>query len=71
MQTIEIDSRNISHVLYQHFLLTVVLNTGEKFIYRLLEASTFKEFIDSVDRDKFYRTHIEANKKFKRIQHFG
>ena len=70
MQTLEINSRNISHVAYQNFLLTVVLRTGERFIYRLLEASTFKEFIDSADRDKFYRSHIEANKKFKRIQLF-
>ncbi|MGD9699563.1 hypothetical protein [Acinetobacter sp.] len=71
MQKIEINSRKISHVLYQHFLLTVVFKTGESFIYRLLEASTFKEFIESADRDKFYRSHIEANKKFKRIQLFG
>lgn len=70
MEKIEINSRNISHVLYQHFLLTVVLRTGERFIYRLLEASTFKEFVDSKDKDKFYRSHIEANKKFKRIQLF-
>ncbi|WP_407323611.1 hypothetical protein [Acinetobacter pittii] len=70
MQKIEINSRNISHVLYQHYLLTVVLRTGERFIYRLLEATTFKEFVDSEDKDKFYRSHIEANKKFKRIQLF-
>ncbi|EXB42072.1 KTSC domain protein [Acinetobacter baumannii 1440422] len=70
MQKIEINSRNISHVLYQHFLLTVVLRTGERFIYRLLEATTFKEFIDSEDKDKFYRSNIEANKNFKRIQLF-
>ncbi|WP_151963619.1 KTSC domain-containing protein [Acinetobacter oleivorans] len=70
MQKIEVNSRNISHVLYQHFLLTVVLRTGERFIYRLLEASTFKDFIDSKDRDRFYRSHIEANKNFKRIQLF-
>ncbi|CAP01816.1 hypothetical protein ABSDF2506 [Acinetobacter baumannii SDF] len=70
MQKIEINSRNISHVLYQHFLLTVVLRTGERFIYRLLEATTFKEFVNSEDKDKFYRSHIEANKKFKRIQLF-
>lgn len=67
---IEVNSRNISHVLYQHFLLTVVLRTGERFIYRLLEATTFKEFVDSEDKDKFYRSHIEANKEFKRIQLF-
>jgi hypothetical protein len=70
MEKIEVNSRNISHVLYQHFLLTVVLRTGERFIYRLLESNTFKEFIDSKDKDKFYRSHIEANKKFKRIQLF-
>ncbi|MDS7933633.1 hypothetical protein RMB03_20580 [Acinetobacter sp. V91_7] len=70
MQKIGINSRNISHVLYQHFLLTVVLRTGERFIYRLLEATTFKEFVDSEDKDKFYRSHIEANKEFKRIQLF-
>lgn len=71
MQTIEINSHKISHVLYQWLLLTVEMKTGERFIYRLLEASTFKEFIDSEDRDKFYRSHIEMNKKFKRIQLFG
>jgi len=70
MQTIEINSRKISRVLYQHFLLTVVLRTGERFLYRLLESSTFTKFIDSDDRDKFYKTEIEANKKFKRIQIF-
>ena len=70
MQKIEVKSRKISHVLYQHFLLTVVLRTGERFIYRLLEARTFKEFIDSEDKDKFYRSQIEANKEFKRIQLF-
>ncbi|WP_151749004.1 KTSC domain-containing protein [Acinetobacter oleivorans] len=70
MQKIEVNSRNISHVLYQHFLLTVVLRTGERFIYRLLEASTFKEFINSEDKDKFYRSRIDANKEFKRIQLF-
>jgi len=58
-------------VLYQHYLLTVELKTGEKFIYRLLEASTFTEFIDAPDKDKFYRNNIEANKKLKRIQLFA
>ena len=71
MQTIEINSHRISHVFYQHLLLTVVLKTGEKFIYRLLEANTFNEFTDSVDKDKFYKSQIRANKKFKRIQLFG
>ena len=70
MQKIEINSRKISHVLYQHYLLTVVLKTGERFLYQLLEASTFTKFIDSEDKDKFYKTEIEANKKFKRIQLF-
>ncbi|WP_079769483.1 hypothetical protein [Acinetobacter baumannii] len=55
MQKIEINSRNISHVLYQHFLLTVVLRTGERFIYRLLETTTFKEFVNSEDKDKCKR----------------
>jgi len=71
MQTIEINSRKISRVLYQWLLLTVELKTGEKFIYRLLESSTFSAFIDAPDRDKFYRNNIEANKEFKRIQIFG
>lgn len=70
MQKFEVNSRNISHVLYQHFLLTVVLRTGERFIYRLLEANTFKEFVDSKDKDKFYRSYIETNKELKRIQLF-
>ena len=70
MQTIDINSRKISHVLYQHYLLTVVLITGERFLYQLLKSSTFTKFIDSDDRDKFYKTEIEANKKFKRIQIF-
>ena len=43
---------------------------GERLLYRLLESSTFTKFIDSDDRDKFYKTEIEANKKFKRIQLF-
>jgi len=71
MQTIEINSHKISYLLYQHFLLTVVLKTGERFIYKLLEASTFQDFVNSKDKDKFYKSHIEANKKFKRIQLFG
>ena len=54
MQTIEVNSRKISHMLYQWLLLTVELKTGEKFIYRLLEASTFAEFINSPDRNKLY-----------------
>ncbi|MGC3818614.1 hypothetical protein [Acinetobacter sp. G11] len=70
MQKIEINSRKISYVLYQHYLLTVVLRTGERFLYRLLESSTFTKFIDSKDKDKFYKNEIEANKKFKRIQLF-
>ncbi len=70
MQTIEINSHKISHVLYQHHLLTVVLQTGERFLYRLLESTTFTKFIDSTDKDKFYKTEIEANKSFKRIQLF-
>lgn len=68
MQRVDVNSRNISHLLYQHFLLTVVLKTGERFIYKLLEASTFQDFVNSKDKDKFYKSHIEANKKFKRIQ---
>jgi hypothetical protein len=71
MQTIEINSRKISRVLYQWLLLTVELKTGEKFIYRLIESSTFAAFLDAPDRDKFYRNNIEANKEFKRIQLFG
>ncbi|USE82061.1 hypothetical protein [Acinetobacter tibetensis] len=70
MQKIEVNSRKISYVLYQHLLLTVVLKTGERFIYRLLEANTFKDFIESIDKDKFYKIQIEMNKKFKRIQLF-
>jgi hypothetical protein len=70
MQTIEINSRKISRVLYQHFLLTVVLKTGERFLYRLLDSSTFTQFIEAADRDKFFKAEIEANKKFKRIQIF-
>jgi hypothetical protein len=70
MQKIEVNSHKISYVLYQHLLLTVVLRTGERFIYRLLEASTFTKFIEAADRDKFYKSQIEMNKKFKRIQLF-
>lgn len=70
MQTIEINSHKISHVLYQHHLLTIVLKAGERFLYRILELSTFTKFIDSDDKDRFYKTEIEANKKFKRIQLF-
>lgn len=70
MQKIEINSHKISHVLYQNHLLTVILKTGERFLYQLLEPSTFAKFIDSDNRDKFYKTEIEANKEFKRIQLF-
>lgn len=70
MQKIEINSPKISHVLYQHHLLTIVLKTGERFLYRLLESTTFAKFIEADDRDKFYKTEIEANKKLKRIQLF-
>lgn len=70
MQRIELNSRNISYVLYQNFLLTVVLRTGERFIYRLLEANTFNDFIEAIDKDKFYKNKIEMNKTFKRIQLF-
>jgi hypothetical protein len=70
MQKIEVNSHKISYVLYQHLLLTVVLKTGERFIYRLLEANTFKDFIEAIDKDKFYKIQIEMNKKFKRIQLF-
>ena len=70
MQKIEVNARNISYVLYQHFLLTVVLRTGERFIYRLLEAKTFNDFLEAIDKDKFYKSQIEMNKKFKRIQLF-
>jgi len=70
MQKIEINSPKISHVFYQHRLLTVVLQTGERFIYRLLESNTFAKFMDSTDKDKFYKTEIDANKKFRRIQLF-
>ena len=58
MQTIEINSHKISRVLYQWLLLTVELKTGEKFIYRLLEGSTFAEFINAADKDKFYRNNL-------------
>jgi len=51
-------------------LLTVVLQTGERFLYRLLESNTFAKFMDSTDKDKFYKTEIEANKEFRRIQIF-
>ena len=70
MQRIEVNSRNINYVLYEHFLLTVVLMTGERFIYRLIEASTFNDFIEAIDKDKFYKSQIDMNKKFKRIQLF-
>ena len=71
MQKIEINSPKISHVFYQHRLLTVVLQTGERFLYRLLESNTFAKFMDSTDKDKFYKTEIEANKEFKRIRILG
>nr|WP_171527132.1 KTSC domain-containing protein [Acinetobacter indicus] len=70
VQTIQINSHKISYVLYQHNLLTVVLQTGERFLFRNVEENTFSQFIHSEDKDKFYKTEIEANKKFKRIQLF-
>ena len=70
MQRIEVNSRNINCELHEHFLLTVVRGTGERFIYRLLEANTFNDFIEAIDKDKFYKSQIDMNKKFKRIQLF-
>ena len=58
-------------MLYQHHLLTIVLKTGEKFLYCLLESTTFAKFIEADDRDKIYKTEIEANKEFKRIRILG
>ena len=70
MQRIEVNSRNINYVLYEHFLLTVVLRTGERFIYRLIEASTFNDFIEVTDKDKFFKSQIEMNEKLIRMQLF-
>lgn len=70
MQTIEINSRKISHVLYQHYLLTVVLRTGQKFLHRTVVQETFDDFMNADDKDKFYKTYIQFNDGFKRIQLF-
>ena len=71
MQTIEINSHKISRVFYQHFLLTIELKTGEKFLYRTVAQETFDDFMNTDDKDKFYKTHIQFNDGFKRIQLFG
>ena len=70
MQTIEINSHKISRVFYQHFLLTIELKTGEKFLYRTVAQETFDDFMNADDKDKFYKTHIQFNDGFKRIQLF-
>ena len=68
MQKIEVNSRNISYVLYQHFLLTVVLRTGERFIYRLLEAKTFNDFLEAIDKDKFYKTKVNQEEEKRKAK---
>ena len=71
MQIIEINSHKISRVFYQHFLLTIELKTGEKFLYRTVVQETFDDFMNADNKDKFYKTHIQFNDGFKRIQLFG
>ncbi|TCB67421.1 KTSC domain-containing protein [Acinetobacter sp. ANC 4216] len=71
MQKIEINSRKISHVLYEHHLLTVVLKTGQKFLYQTVVQETFDDFINADDKDKFYKNHLQFNDGLRRIQLFG
>ncbi|MGE4314604.1 KTSC domain-containing protein [Acinetobacter sp.] len=70
MQTIEINSQRIKSVFYQRHLLTVELNTGQKFLYQTVAQETFDDFINANDKDKFYKTHIQFNDGFRRIQLF-
>lgn len=70
MQKIEINSYLIKSVFYQQHLLTVELNTGQKFLFRLVAQETFDEFMKADNKDKFYKTHIQFNDGFKRIQLF-
>ncbi|MCF0265508.1 KTSC domain-containing protein [Acinetobacter guillouiae] len=70
MRKIEINSKKIKRVLYQRYLLTVELMTGEKFLYQMVSIGTFNEFINTKDKDKYYKSHIKANKEFKRFQLF-
>jgi hypothetical protein len=68
MQMIKINSRKINHVLDQHYLLIVVLKTGECFLHRQLEFTTYAKFMYSANKDTFYKSEIEDNKKSKNIQ---
>lgn len=71
MQKIEINSHRIKSVFYQRHLLTVELNTGQKFLYQTVVQETFDDFMNADDKDKFYKTHIQFNDGFKRVQLFG
>ncbi|WP_335955896.1 KTSC domain-containing protein [Acinetobacter guillouiae] len=70
MKKIEINSKKIKRVLYQRYLLTVELMTGEKFLYQLVNLKTFNDFVNSVDKDQFYKSRIKANKEFRKLQLF-
>ena len=70
MKKIEINSKKIKRVLYQRYLLTVELMTGEKFLYQMVNLGTFNEFINTDDKDKYYKSRIKGNKDFKRFQLF-
>ena len=72
----KIDANNWSELsqyqkgFYELCLLTVELNTGQKFLYRAVVQETFDDFMSDDDKDKFYKTHIQFNDGFKRIQLF-
>ena len=70
MKKIEINSKKIKRVLYQRYLLTVELMTGEKFLYQLVNLKTFNDFMNSVDKDQFYKSRIKVNKEFRKLQLF-
>ena len=70
MKKIEINSKKIKRVLYQRYLLTVELMTGEKFLYQLVNLKTFNDFMNSVDKDQFYKSRIKTNKEFRKLQLF-
>ena len=38
--------------------------------YVLYEHFLLTDFIEAIDKDKFYKSQIDMNKKFKRIQLF-
>lgn len=70
LKIIDINSKKIKRILFQRYLLTVELMTGERFLYQLVNRDTFNDFISAEDKDEFYKSKIKGDKKFPRLQLF-